>query len=73
MDDLISRGALFEQLREENIPFDAKINEIINIQPVAYDVDVVTGELDEYLIKIVGRNSLLYKTIMEIVRKGGVE
>lgn len=73
MDDLISRGALFEQLREENIPFDSKINEIINIQPVAYDVDVVTGELDEYLIKIVGRNSLLYKTIMEIVRKGGVE
>lgn len=73
MDDLISRGALFEQLREENIPFDAKINEIINIQPVAYDVDGVTGELDEYLIKIVGRNSLLYKTIMEIVRKGGVE
>lgn len=73
MDDLISRGALFEQLREENIPFDSKINEIINIQPVAYDVDGVTGELDEYLIKIVGRNSLLYKTIMEIVRKGGVE
>lgn len=73
MDDLISRGALFEQLREENIPFDSKINEIINIQPVAYYVDVVTGELDEYLIKIVGRNSLLYKTIMEIVRKGGVE
>lgn len=39
----------------------------------AYDVDGVVAELDAYITKIVGRNSKLYQTIMEIVKRGGVE
>ena len=73
MSDLISRQALIKQLIEEKIPFNADINEIINVQPIAYDVDEVVKQLDTYLIKIVGRNSMLYKTIIEIVRNGGVK
>lgn len=71
MSDLISRQALIKQLIDEKIPFNADINEIINVQPIAYDVDEVVKELDAYLIKIVGRNSMLYKTIIKIVRKDG--
>lgn len=33
MMDLIDRQALIKQLKDENIPFNADINEIINIQP----------------------------------------
>lgn len=40
---------------------------------IAYDVEKVEKELDEYITKIVGRNSALYQTIMRIVREGGVE
>lgn len=37
----------------------------------AYDLDNVIKELDEYITKIVGRNSALYQTIMKIVKRGG--
>lgn len=46
---------------------------VIEKQPTAYNVEKVEKELDEYITKIVGRNSALYQTIMRIVREGGVE
>ena len=49
------------------------IQEWIDRQPTAYDVEKVVEQLDEYITKIVGRNSALYQTIIGIVRKGGVE
>lgn len=44
---------------------------MIKAQPTIYDVDIVIAELDKYITKIVGRKSALYKTIMQIVRRGG--
>ena len=73
MSELIDRQALINQLKDENIPFDADINEIINIQPIAFNTENVVSQLDEYLIKLVGRNSALYQTVMNIVKRGGTE
>lgn len=73
MSELIDRQALIKQLKDENIPFNADINEIINIQPIAFDTENVVSQLDEYLIKLVGRNSGLYQTVMGIVKRGGTE
>lgn len=50
---------------------DLNICEKIDSQPTAYDIDKVVEELDEYITKIVGRKSALYKTIMQIVKAGG--
>ena len=73
MSELIDRQALINQLKDENIPFNADINEIINIQPIAFNTENVVSQLDEYLIKLVGRKSALYQTVMVIVKKGGIE
>lgn len=73
MSELIDRQALIKQLKDENIPFNADINEIINIQPIAFDTENVVLQLDEYLIKLVGRKSALYQTVIGIVKKGGIE
>lgn len=45
----------------------------IEEQPTAYDVDKVVAELDTYITKLVGRNSALYQTVMQIVKGGGVD
>lgn len=45
----------------------------IEEQPTAYDVDKVVEQLDTYITKLVGRNSALYKTVMQIVKGGGVD
>ena len=47
--ELIDRKALINQLKEENIPFNADINEIINIQPTAFDTEKVVEQLDNVL------------------------
>lgn len=47
--------------------------EIIDEQPTAFDVDKVVEQLDVYITKLVGRNSSLYQTVMQIVKGGGVE
>lgn len=46
--------------------------DMIKATPTAYDVDEVVKQLDEYITKIVGRNSELYKTIIKIVKNGGI-
>ena len=47
MSELIDRQALIKQLKDENIPFNADINEIINIQPIAFDIDNIVEKLEE--------------------------
>jgi hypothetical protein len=47
MSELIDRKALIKQLKDENIPFNADINEIINIQPIAFDVANIVEKLRE--------------------------
>ena len=47
--ELIDRKALINQLKEENIPFNADINEIINIQPIVFDTEKVVEQLDNVL------------------------
>ena len=85
--DLISRNALMQEIEKSmnNNPHTepkVKVNHeqehkhfmcLLSKQPTAYDVEKVVEELDEYITKIVGRNSALYQTIMRIVREGGVE
>ena len=78
--ELIDRKALINQLKEENIPFNADINEIINIQPIAFDTEKVIAELEELHKKCencpkfekVFRQVAFEKSI-DIVKKGGVE
>ena len=45
----------------------------VNKQPTAFDVNAVVEQLDAYITKLVGRNAALYKTVMQIVKGGGVE
>lgn len=45
----------------------------VNRQPTAFDADKVVEQLDTYITKLVGRNSALYQTIMQIVKGCGVE
>lgn len=46
---------------------------IVDEQPTAFDVDKVVEQLDTYITKLVGRNSALYQTVMQIVKGGGTE
>lgn len=45
----------------------------IEEQPTAYDPEKVVKQLDIYITKLVGRNSALYQTVMQIVKGGGVD
>lgn len=58
------------KLYEAGAPYDGII-ELLDKQPTAYDVDKVVEELDIYITKLVGRNSALYQTVIEIVKVGG--
>ena len=49
------------------------ICEAVDEQPTAFDVDKVVEQLDTYITKLVGRNSALYQTVMQIVKGGGTE
>lgn len=82
MSDLISRSALVDMLLTENqrcitsTGHEVTINMVVSFikaQPTVYDIEEVVEDLDLHITKIVGRNAMLYKKIMEIVRNGGVE
>lgn len=47
--------------------------DLMDAQPTAYDPEKVVEQLDTYITKLVGRNSALYKTVMQIVKGGGVD
>lgn len=77
MDDLISRKALIQEIRntitESSDTFDW-VN-MINRQPIAYDVDKVADELEHYFEKVFGKGAtrkvLLCITVLEIIKRCG--
>ena len=77
---LIDRKALINQLKEENIPFNADINKIINIQPIAFDTEKVIEQLEEKQYAYLHDNGdyeegkyYAFEEAIDIVKKGGVE
>ena len=68
------KGAISSSLNTGRETFPAEIMyEAVDAQPTAYDVDKVVEQLDAYITKLVGRNSALYQTVMQIVKGGGVD
>lgn len=67
MSELIDRKALIKQLKDENIPFNADINEIINIQPIALDVANIVEKLEE--LKEKGYAELTMLEVNELIDK----
>lgn len=71
MSRLIDADKIIDSLGNSDMDF--AIGAVIDEQPTAYDVDAVVEQLDTYITKLVGRNAALYKTVMQIVKGGGVE
>ena len=74
---LIDAEKLVEDLQKWDTPeskslYSFAMDRIIR-QPIVYDTDKVVEQLDVYITKLVGRNSALYQTIMQIVKGGGVD
>lgn len=67
MSELIDRQALIKQLKDENIPFNADINEIINIQTIAFNVDNIVEKLEE--LKEKGYAELTMLEVNELIDK----
>ena len=76
---LIDADKLKKDLLLQNIlgePIQKIIDRYIHIvdeQPTTFDVDAVVEQLDTYITKLVGRNAALYKTVMQIVKGGGID
>ena len=76
---LIDADAMNEELfykqvgGKENLITAESAFEMVDAQPTAYDVEAVVEQLDTYITKLVGRNAALYKTVMQIVKGGGVD
>ena len=72
---LIDVDKLFKTLNKLEIPFYADINNAINSQPTAYNVDKVVEQLEEksYYIDIeTDREVVNLNEAIEIIRGGGV-
>lgn len=74
---LIDAEKLVEDLQkwdtpESNSLYNFAMDRIIR-QPIVYDTGKVVEQLDVYITKLVGRNSALYQTVMQIVKGGGVD
>lgn len=68
---LIDADKIIDSLGMSDMDF--AIGAVIDDQPTAFDVDKVVEQLDVYITKLVGRNSALYQTVMQIVKGGGAE
>ena len=68
---LIDADKIIDSLGNSDMDF--AIGAVIDEQPTAYDVDAVVEQLDAYITKLVRRDAVLYKTVMQIVKGGGVE
>ena len=72
---LIDVDKLFKTLNKLEIPFYADINNAINSQPTAYNVDKVVEQLEEqsYYIDIeTDREVVNLNEAIEIIRGGGI-
>lgn len=67
---LIDADKIIDSLGISDMDF--AIGAVIDEQPTAYDVEAVVEQLDTYITKLVGRNSALYQTVMQIVKGGGL-
>ena len=73
---LIDIDKLFKTLNKLEIPFYADINNAINSQPTAYNVDKVVEQLEEksYYIDIeTDREVVNLNEAIEIVKRGGLD
>ena len=68
---LIDADKIIDSLGMSDMDF--AIGAVIDEQPTAFDADKVVEQLDTYITKLVGRNSSLYQTVMQIVKGGRVE
>lgn len=71
MSRLIDADKIIDSLGNSDMDF--AIGAVIDEQPTVFDVDKVVEQLDTYITKLVGRNAALYKTVMQIVKGGGVD
>nr|DAH80360.1 MAG TPA: hypothetical protein [Caudoviricetes sp.] len=71
MSRLIDADKIIDSLGNSDMDF--VIGAVIDEQPTVFDMDKVVEQLDIYITKLVGRNSALYQTVMQIVKGGGVE
>lgn len=71
MSRLIDADKIIDSLGNSDMDF--TIGAVIDEQPTVFDVDKVVEQLDVYITKLVGRNSALYQTVMQIVKGGGIE
>lgn len=71
MSRLIDADKIIDSLGNSDMDF--AIGAVIDEQPTVFDVDKVVEQLDAYITKLVRRNAVLYKTVMQIVEGGGVE
>ena len=71
---LIDADEVINILKETGIIQDNDLGQCvideINRIPTTYNVDKVVEELEIYITKLVGRNSALYQTVIEIVKAG---
>lgn len=68
---LIDADKIIDSLGNSDMDF--AIGAVIDEQPTVFDADKVVEQLDIYITKLVGRNSALYQTVMQIVKGGGVD
>lgn len=68
---LIDADKIIDSLGNSDMDF--VIGAVIDEQPTVFDMDKVVEQLDIYITKLVGRNSALYQTVMQIVKGGGVD
>ena len=71
MSRLIYADKIIDSLGMSDMDF--AIGAVIDEQPTVFDMDKVVEQLDIYITKLVGRNSALYQTVMQIVKGGGVD
>ena len=77
---LIDVDKLFKTLNKLEIPFYADINNVINSQPTAYNVDKVVSELEDYkmwkellIYDLDFRERQIIKKAIEIAKAGGID
>ena len=77
---LIDVDKLFKTLNKLEIPFYADINNVVNSQPTAYNVDKVVEQLGDYkmwkellIYDLDFRERQIIKKAIEIIKAGGID
>ena len=77
---LIDVDKLFKTLNKLEIPFYADINNVINSEPTAYNVDKVVEQLEDYkmwkellIYDLDFRERQIIKKAIDLVKAGGID